>query len=138
LEEKQYTITIDGVSVAVDPEVYHCYYYYERKQKTIAEKDRRNHVLSYDSLDTDDYNAEDLFADLTVPSPEELLIRKETITRLRQEIKNLPAADQKLIIALYYENQSQTALGIESGKDQSTISYHHKRILAYLRKKLSQ
>ncbi|MCD8324827.1 MAG: hypothetical protein LUC90_07850 [Lachnospiraceae bacterium] len=66
---------------------------------------------------------EDIF-----PSPE----------ALKEALDNLPEEDRRLIMDIYYEDKAIRAVARESGRPESTLRYHHKRILKKLKKLLSE
>ena len=51
---EKYYVRVRGELVLVTPEVYKACYQTKRRVKTLYEKDERNGLVSYDSMDTED------------------------------------------------------------------------------------
>jgi RNA polymerase sigma factor (sigma-70 family) len=134
MAEKKYYIRVPEALVEVTEEVYKAFWRMERHDKTLEEKDDRNHVFSYDALDTDDMLGAELIPDQSLSSMEDQVIAEIMAAKLRRCIALLPEEDQKLIQAIYYDGLSEEAVGQKFGISQPAISKKKDRILQKLQK----
>ena len=71
---EKYYVRVRGELVLVTPEVYKACYQTKRRVKTLYEKDERNGLVSYDSMDTEDMLGEETIPDRSLPSVEDAAI----------------------------------------------------------------
>ena len=70
------------------------------------------------------------------PSPEETIIHRDTLERLRKALTMLEPEEYALIHALYYERISERQLSALTGIPQKTINYRRKKAINSLRRKI--
>ncbi len=127
-------IKVNGQLVPVSEEVFDAYHYYERRERSLAEKDFQNGVVSYDALDTEDMLGEDMFPDESATSPEDVAIANLLSKQLHAYLAKLPLEDQKLLRAIYFEGMSERNIAEQTGIPKSTISDRRLRAIAKLKK----
>lgn len=132
MAEKKYYIRVPEALVEVTEDVYTAFWTMDRHAKTLEEKDTRNHVFSYDALDTDDMLGAELFPDQSASSMEDQVIAEMMAAKLRRCIALLPEEDQKLIQAIYYEGASEKDTGNLFGISQRAVSKRLHQILQKL------
>lgn len=103
MAEKKYYIRVQEAYVEVSKEIYVEFYRSERRLRTLEERDQRNGLISYDAFDTDDGPGEEYIVDLNASNLEDLAIVRLAQRKVRSCVALLPAEDQKLIHALFYE-----------------------------------
>jgi len=122
-----YSIFINNEEIPVSEDVYRAYWKGARKERYFAESDIHNHVFSYDALDNEDMNGEDIFADDT--SIEDQVIKSIEEQQLHTALSELNAEDYNIIYRLYFCNTSLRKLSQEMGIALSTLHYRHHAIL---------
>ena len=132
MAEKKSYIRVPEALVEVSKEVYVEFYRSERRLRTLEEKDQRNGLLSYNAFDTDEGLGEEYVADLNSSSLEDLAIARLMQRKLRSSIAMLPAEDQELIHALFYEQMTEAEFGKRMGISQAAISKWKDRIIKKL------
>lgn len=132
-----YYIQIDRRAIPVSEEIYKAYCKGIRKERYFAESDIHNHTFSYDSLDCEDGNGCELFKDTARPSPEEQMLQKDETDQLYQALKQLSEEEQRIILRLYYYNDTYRNLAASCGIPVSTLHRRHGKILEKLRKLMS-
>ena len=130
-EKKEYYVRVHGVRIPVTHEVYQACHSTKRYIKTQYERDRRNMLVSYDGMDTDEMLGVDTVPDRESPSVEEAAITGVMAEKLHQCFKQLPLQEQALLHALYFCGHSERKLAKLSGIPRMTI---HDRKKASLRK----
>jgi RNA polymerase sigma factor (sigma-70 family) len=132
MAEKKYYIRVPEALVEVTEDVYTAFWTMDRHAKTLEEKDTRNHVFSYDALDTDDMLGAELFPDQSSSSMEDQVIAKMMAAKLRRCIALLPEEDRKLIQAIYYDGLSEREVAKRDGIPRMTIKYRLGQIVQKL------
>ena len=132
MAEKKYYIRIPEALVEVTEEVYKASKYMDRHLQTLKEKDMRNHVFSYNALDTDDMLGVEMIPDQSSSSLEEQVVADIMATKLRRCIELLPVEDRELIHDIYYEGKSEKEIGKEIGISQKAVSKRLHRTLQKL------
>lgn len=126
---------LHGMLMEVTKDFYDVFYRDKRRQEYITARSIANGDMSYDALDTDEFNGED-----TLVNPDEdiaeQVAQKMMIEKLRRVLPLLSEDEQKLIIAHFYQGKSQTVLADEYGVNQSNISRKIGKILAKMKKLL--
>jgi len=132
LEKKKY-VYVRGELVPVSEEVYLCYYQMARRERTLTEKDGRNGLLSYDALDTAALRGADMIRDRASP-PEDAVINKIMVQRLRECFTELTEKERDLIRALFFEGKSVTQLSEELKIPRRTLGYRRDCVIRKLRR----
>lgn len=101
-EGNNYYIRVRGTLVQVTSEVYSACHQAKRRVKTLYEKDERNGLVSYDSMDTEDTLGEEMIPDHSLPCVEDAALENLLREKLRYCLKQLPQTDQGLLHALYF------------------------------------
>ncbi len=101
----KYYIRVKNALVEVTHEVYLAFYRFERQERNQQEKEKRNHVISYDAWDTGERTGQEL---LTLPDEanvEELAIAAIMSEKLHRCLRLLPEAEQRIIRDIYFEGK---------------------------------
>jgi len=115
---------------------------FEHYQKELQDKDRQKYLhkqasqngeMSYDALDTDEMNGEELIQDIYT-DVEQSAITQMMIVKLRKAIKQLTADEIGLIEALYYQELSERQYAAILGISQKGINKRRHRVLDKLKK----
>lgn len=136
-EKNEYYIRVRGTLVLVTPEVYKACHQAKRRVKTLYEKDERNGLVSYDSMDTEDMLGEETIPDTSLPSVEDAAMDNLLLQKLRHCLKQLPKPDQDLLHALYFEELSERQFADKLGVHYMTIHSRKVKILANLKKMIN-
>ena len=89
-----YYITIDREKVFVSEEVYKTYRQMKRQERTQAEKDARNGLISYETFTTETISGEDLLCDPLQTSVEETALYAVTCCKLYKCLDMLLPAER--------------------------------------------
>ena len=84
--------------------------------------------------DNDELSLEDLFASDDL-NPENIVIKNELISALRREVQAMKPLDKRIIHYLLV-GKTENEIALLLSKSQPTISYHRKKIAAYLKAQL--
>ncbi|RJE46675.1 MULTISPECIES: sigma-70 family RNA polymerase sigma factor [unclassified Dehalobacter] len=128
-EQKEYTIIVKGKRVPVTRKVYKAYYKEYEYARNITRKAKK-HELSLEKLKEDGVNPAYM---CTSPSPEDMVIQKETQAKLHKALSSLPKDEQKLIYEFFYKKKSERELAAETGIPQKTINDRKHRIFGKLK-----
>ena len=109
-EREQYFIALqNGSACEVSREVYRCWYAGRRQEKYQVERDRRNGVMSFDELNAFE-DEEGAYMGDVFPSNEESVedqaLNHIYAKEIHAAIKKLRIEEQKLILAIFFENIS--------------------------------
>ena len=129
-----YYITIDREKVFVTEEVYKTYRRMKRQERTQAEKDIRNGLISYELFTTETIPGEDLLYDPLQTSVEEAAFYAVTCCKLYKCLDMLLPAERELINSIYFLGYSLRQLSAEIGVPYMTIQHRKVKILAKLKK----
>ena len=129
-------IYMNGVAVSVTEEVYYTYHKMKRYEKTLIEKDNRNRLIHYDAWG-DEFISKVPMNGNPMPTPEDIVISKQTQLRLYQSLSLLPEAERDLIRALFFEGKSMAALSKQLKIPPRTIGYRRDRTLKKLREMMT-
>lgn len=132
-DKGKYVIKIEGKLIEVTPDVYYAYFRMERQERGQEEKKKRNAVMSYDVLDSENMIGAEAMPDLIVPSLEHQIISRENHDTLHQAVDALPKAERELIKAIYFEGMTEKEYAKASGMSQTGISYRRRKILSKLK-----
>ena len=128
-------ININGTPVSVTDDVYYTYHKMWRYEKTLTEKDTRNRVIQIG-----DWGGSYMCAKLSSgpdPTPEDIVIRKQTRLLLHQCLATLTTAEHDLIHALFFEEKTMAALSKQLAIPVRTLGYRRDRILRKLRRMMA-
>lgn len=108
------------------------FYRNKRRLKYLDEQRRDNGDVSYDALNSDEFNGEEiLIAEL--PDVCDTLVHQQLLDKLRQAIDALPEDEKALIVAHFYDEVPQTELARKYGINQSNISRKIGKILSKIK-----
>lgn len=130
-------IRVRGTLVQVTSEVYKACHQAKRRAKTLYEKDERNGLVSYDSMDTEDTLGEEMIPDHSLPCVEDAALENLLREKLRYCLKQLPKTDQDLLHALYFEELSERQFANKLGLHYMTVHSRKVKILANLKKMIN-
>ncbi len=114
---------------------------FEYYEKEIQDKDRRKYLrkeakrngeVSYDSLDGDEMNGEELIRDIYT-DVEQNAITRIMIAKLRKALKQLTKDEMELIEALYYQEQNERQYAAVLGISQKGVNKRRHKILDKLK-----
>ena len=125
-----YYITIDREKVFVSEEVYKTYRQMKRQERTQAEKDTRNGLISYEMFTTETIPGEDLLYDPLQTSVEETALSAVMCCKLYKCLDMLLPAELELINRIYFLLRQLSA---ETGVPYMTIQHRKVKILAKLK-----
>ena len=125
-------ININGTPISVTDDVYYTYHKMWRYEKTLIEKDARNKVVHIG--DWGDRATGIKLLSGPEPTPEDIVIRKQTQLLLYQCLAALTKADRDLILALFFEEKTMAALSKQLEIPTRTLGYRRDRVLRKLRK----
>ena len=132
-DKEKYLIKIQGKLIEVSEDVYYAYFHMERQERTQEEKQKRNDVFSYDSLDDGEIVGIESIADMTAPSLEEQAIAKEMHERLHHAVAALPRNERDLIRAIYFEGKTEREYAKQRGCSQNKVFKRRIKILSKLK-----
>ena len=122
-----------GVLIEVSEKNYKEYYRIRRRQKYIDECSRENGEFSYDSLDTEEMNGEEILVDRTIDVAEQA--EKSIMTdKLRNILSLLSDEERRLINEIYFEEQTERDLAKKYHMSQVAIHKRKTKILEKLKK----
>ena len=129
-----YYITIDREKVFMSEEVYKTYRQMKRQERTLAEKDTRNGLISYEMFTTETIPGEDLLCDPLQTSVEETALSTVICCKLYKCLDMLLPTERELINKIYFLDYSLRRLSAETGVPYMTIQHRKVKILANLKK----
>ena len=94
----------------------------------------RSMVVSYGELDTVELLGEEAMPDVNSDSVEDSAIHMLMCEKLNQCLMMLPASEAELIIALYFDGNSERQISMKSGIPYMTIHDRKIKILGKLKK----
>lgn len=131
-----YVIEINGTAVSVSKEVYQVYEDEKNNKRNRLKRDKRNRLVFYHNLDTDELSGEEILCDNTVENTSEKAERALMLEKLQSVLSALELDEYDLIYHLYFRNMSERAYQKKTGIPQKTINDKRKRILGKLHKLL--
>ncbi len=123
-------IPIQGRLIEVSKADYADFHKKKNREKYVNRLARYYRVMSYNALDSEEDNGEEILADDTVDVEGEVersLQRK----KVKEFLKTLEIKDRELIIALYYNGKSEREYAAERGIYRNAV---HERKLKILKK----
>jgi RNA polymerase sigma factor (sigma-70 family) len=146
-----YTITVDGVNVAVSEEVYTAYATAGRKMdymefdlkrdrvlqdaqgKAIRDENNQPIYLPEREVSLDKLFAEDWDFSSTEVTSEDTVLKQIEFAELRRYLALLDADEQKLIGALFFEGLTESAYSKKIGLTQKAVNKRKHRVLGKLK-----
>lgn len=125
-------IPVHGMLMEVSADDYRDFYRVKRRQKYIDEEASRAGAFSYNALDTDEMNGEDIIPD-TSPPLADAIMDKLTLEALRLGLDKLSEDDRALLIALYFEGKGENAVSRELGITQQAVNKRRRKALERLK-----
>lgn len=133
-EHEKYYIRIPETLVEVSKDVYSAYYQEKRHSRTLAEKDQRNGVVSYDGMDTLELSGLEMIPDRDAVSVEDAAIANLQRDELYRCLSMLPQQERKTLLALYFEDTSEREYAEILGISQNAVNKRRRKALAALRR----
>ena len=131
-ERKSYVLRVEnGTLVEVTREVYLEWYQSRRRERYQNEKMQMHGVCSLEGLEENG-----CFSVQSDISPEETVLKKMYIDKLREAMENLPEEDAYLIYLLFFEEVTVKEAAQLCGCSRKTIQNRRKRILETLHQML--
>lgn len=81
-EPKRFFIPAEGQLIEVSEEVYRAYYGMDRRERYLEERDLKNGLISYHTLDTPTHGGEAAMSNISAPSVEDEMLASELLTLL--------------------------------------------------------
>lgn len=132
-DKEKYMIKIQGDLIEVTEDVYYAYFHMERQERTLDEKDQRNDVFSYDSLDDGEIVGAESIIDMSIPSLEEQAITNDLHERLHHAVAALSRSERELIRAIYFEGKTEREYAKHQGCSQNKVFKRRIKILSKLK-----
>lgn len=127
-ERKSYVLRVkNGTLVEVTREVYLEWYQSRRRERYQNEKMKKHGVCSLESLEENG-----CFSVQSDTSPEEAVLKKIYIDKLREAMENLPEEDAYLLYLLFFEEVTVKEVAQICGCSRKTIQNRRKMILEVL------
>lgn len=133
--EDKLFLPLHGMLMEVTKDFYDDFYRDKRRQEYITARSIANGDVSYDALDTDEFNGEDTLVDPDENIAEQVA-QKMMIEKLRRVLPLLSEDEQLLIQRHYFDGISETELAAIYGITQQGISKRIGRIREKLKKLL--
>ena len=128
----RFFISLHNMLMEVDEAYYTEFYREQRREKYLRERAIEKGDIYYDSLDTEEFNGEDILVD-----PDEDVAQQVTdklmAERVRYVVSLLPDDERLLIHRHYFENIPETELAKIYGVSQQAISKKMVKIRAKLK-----
>ncbi len=133
--EDKLFLPLHGMLMEVTEDVYVDFYRDQRRQQYITARSIANGDVSYDALNTDEFNGEDTLVDPDENVAEQVA-QKMLIEKLHRVLPLLSEDEQLLIHRHYFEDIPETELAEIYGITQQGISKRIKKIREKLKKLL--
>ena len=129
----RFFISLHNMLMEVDEAYYTEFYREQRREKYLRERAIEKGDIYYDSLDTEEFNGEDILVD-----PDEDVAQQVTdklmAEYVRYVVSLLPSDERELIEALFFKGYSERQWSKISGIPQKTINDRKNKILRELKK----
>lgn len=106
--EKKF-IGLHSMIMEVSEKEYIEFYRNKRRQKYLDEQRRDNGDVSYDALNSDEFNGEEILI-AGLPDVCDTLVHQQLLDKLRKTVDALPEDEKALIVAHFYDEVPQTEL----------------------------
>jgi len=128
----RYFLPFHGYLLEVPFEDYQEEYQDMRRRKYLHKEAQRNGEISYDALDSEEMNGNEIIRDIYT-DVERDAISQVLITDLRQALKRLTEDELELIESLYYQEKSERQYAAVLGISQKGVNKRRRKILDKLR-----
>lgn len=129
----RFFISLHGCLMETTEEFYKDFYRNRRREKYLHECSIEKGDIYYHSLDTEEFNGEDILID-TEGDIEQAIVDKLMIEQLQKILPLLSSDERELIDALYFKDHSERELSKISRVPQKTINDRKHKILQKLKK----
>lgn len=130
---RPYFINLGYAIMETTEDNYLSYYKDWARERYINRLDKQNQLLSFDALDSDEFNGSDIVVDSS-ENFEDVIDRKLMAQRLPELISRLNEAEKELIIDYYFRNISEREMEQKLGIPRKTLCYRRIQILKRLKK----
>lgn len=130
--EDKLFLPLHGMLMEVTKDFYDDFYRDKRRQEYITARSIANGDVSYDALDTDEFNGEDTLVDPDENIAEQVA-QKMMIEKLRRVLPLLSEDERDLVIALFYEKRTEREYANDMGISQVAVHKRKHRILEKLK-----
>lgn len=125
-------LPLHGMLMEVTKDFYDDFYRDKRRQEYITARSIANGDVSYDALDTDEFNGEDTLVDPDENIAEQVAQRM-MVEKLHHVLPLLSEDERNLIIALFYERHTEREYATAIGISQVAVHKRKHRILEKLK-----
>jgi len=132
-QRNKYMIPIDGKLYETTEEVYQAYYSMDRRERYLEERDKKEGVMNFSTLDNDKYSAEETISDQEIDIEEEVT-NKILVEAVLEAMKSLENEERWLIQELFFVGKSQRLVSKETGIPLMTLSNRKRKVLGKLKK----
>ena len=129
---KPYFVNLGYAVMETTKENYLSYYKDWARERYINRLDKQNQLLSFDALDSDEFNGSDIVVDSSEHF-EDVIDRKLMAQRLPKLISKLNEAEKELILNIYFRNISERELAKKMNIPRATLQYRKNQILNQLK-----
>ena len=130
---RPYFINLGYAIMETTKENYRSFYKDYRRHRYLAEEAAKFGEISYDTLNSDEFNGSDIVIDCSEPF-EDVIDRKLLIHRLPELVSKLNEAEKELILDYYFRNISEREMEKKLGIPRKTLCYRRIQILKQLKK----
>lgn len=131
-ESDGYFIYVGNKKIPVSEVIYKEFCRGARKEQYFRESDLHNQVYSYNALDNEDFNGEDMFVD-NQTSVEQAVIDKFTREQLYTCVEMLNQNERMLLNRIYYCGESLRHIAKTDHVPVTTLQYRHRKLLEKLK-----
>lgn len=133
-KKKRYVLRGQHEVVTVDRVTYASYYRMRRHDKYLKEVDEKHGLVSYQSLDTDEYGGEEIISDPHTDSVEDITEQNMILEKLRYSFVQLDADERDLIFELFWNQKTERQLSEQLGISQPIVNKRKRYALRKIRK----
>ena len=126
-EKEKYFLPSGETIVEVSEEVYRSFYQMARRERYLLERDKANHVYSYNNLDGVIENGENVLKCNIHGFTEEEQLTKTQLRLLYRCLESLTQSERALINAIYFEQLSEQEYGRSIGMSQPGVGKRRKK-----------
>jgi len=132
-EKEKYFLPSGETIVEVSEEVYRSFYQMARRERYLLERDKANHVYSYNNLDGVIENGENVLKCNIHGFTGEEQLKKTQLRLLYRCLESLTQSERALINAIYFEQLSEQEYGRSIGMSQPGVGKRRKKILSKMK-----
>ena len=130
---RPYFINLGYAVMETDKEHYCSFYKDYRRHRYLAEEAAKFGVLSYDTLDNEEFSGSDIVVD-TSERFEDVIDRKLIAQRLPELIFKLNETEREFVLDIYFRNISERELSKKFLVSHTAIQKRHRTIIKKLKK----